>query len=260
MIPWLPPDIPFPDPEQALIEPNGLLAATESLSVERLLNAYQQGIFPWYSSDQPVLWWSPDPRMILVPEQFRYSRSLRQILRKIQHNQMQQHWEARVDSAFVEVIHACANTRSERGTWITPEIIEAYHALHQMGYAHSVEIWIDDQLSGGLYGVAIGRMFYGESMFSRVANTSKIALASLVPFLHVQGCRMIDCQQNTAHLASLGAHEIPRPEFLAQLKLLIAEPAIDWPNQLPIELPHRHNTELPLTLRMFKSEQQNEPS
>ena len=230
MIPWLAADTPFPPVTQALSEPNGLLAASEDISTERLLTAYQHGIFPWYSAGQPVLWWSPDPRMVLLPQQFKCTRSLRQTLRKIN---LDNTFEIRVDSDFVAVMQACAETRThQEGTWITPEIIATYVGLHQRGLAHSVEIWIDGQLQGGLYGVNIGRMFFGESMFARVSDASKIALTYLVAFLHSQGCRMLDCQQNTAHLASLGGHEIPRSEFLATLQALMIEPQIVWPNQL----------------------------
>lgn len=230
MIPWLAPGVPFPPVTQALTEPNGLLAASEEVSSERLLEAYQQGIFPWYSAGQPVLWWSPDPRMVLLPQQFKCARSLRQTLRKIN---LDATWEIRVNSAFIAVMHACAEMRAgQDGTWITPEIITAYSDLHQRGLAHSVEIWINGHLQGGLYGVNIGRMFFGESMFARVSNASKVALTYLVAFLLSQGCRMIDCQQNTAHLASLGAHEITRQKFLTTLRELIAEPQIVWPNRL----------------------------
>lgn len=231
MISWLTADTPFPPTTDALVLPNGLLAASETLTTTRLLSAYRQGIFPWYSVGQPVLWWCPDPRMVLVPGQFKCARSLRQVLRQIDFDPR---WEIRVDSAFITVMQACADSprHGQEGTWITPEIIAAYSGLHQQGLAHSIEIWVDGQLQGGLYGVNIGRIFFGESMFSRVSNASKIALAYLVAFLHSQGCPMIDCQQNTAHLASLGAKEIPRDTFLEQLHVLTEEPQIMWPNQL----------------------------
>ncbi|TAK90958.1 MAG: leucyl/phenylalanyl-tRNA--protein transferase [Burkholderiaceae bacterium] len=231
MIPWLDNGTPLPPPAQALREPNGLLAASTDISATRLLEAYRQGIFPWYSAGQPVLWWSPDPRMVLFPEAFVCARSLRKTLNRIARDTR---WQIRIDSDFGGVMQACAaSARSgQDGTWITAEIIAAYTGLHQQGLAHSVETWCEDELVGGLYGVSLGRMFFGESMFSRVTDASKIALAYLVFFLRNQGCRMIDCQQNTAHLASLGAHEIPRSDFLQQLKSLIAEPQIIWPAQL----------------------------
>lgn len=215
MIPWLVEAKPFPAVEDALGFPNGLLAAGGNLSVTRLLEAYRQGIFPWFSPGEPILWWSPDPRMVLIPGEFRIARSLEKILRH--HN-----YEVRCDTAFEQVIRACAAPRdSQSGTWITEEMISAYVSLHMTGYAHSVEVWIDNKLAGGLYGVAIGRMFYGESMFSTASNTSKIALAHLARQLERWQFRMIDCQMKTAHLASLGAREIPRSEFIARLKELV---------------------------------------
>jgi len=230
MIPWLTRDAPFPPPAQALTDPNGLLAASEDISSERVLDAYRHGIFPWYSAGQPVLWWSPDPRMVLIPHEFKRSDSLRKTLRQVSRDSR---WEIRIDHAFIEVMQACADSRKDQdGTWITPEIIAAYHGLQRRGFAHSVETWFEGRLCGGLYGVNIGHMFYGESMFARIPDASKIALAHLAGFLHRAECRMIDCQQNTPHLASLGAHEIPRSEFLATLSELTAEPQIVWPTQL----------------------------
>lgn len=231
MIPWLEAGDPFPDVSGALTEAcaaNGLLAASANLTPERLLEAYRQGIFPWYSIGQPVLWWSTDPRMVLHTGQFKVSRSLKKRLRQVSRSmQTDGRWQIRFDSAFVAVMRACAAPRGdEYGTWITDEIIEGYHALHRQGYAHSSELWFDGELVGGLYGVAIGRMFYGESMFARVTDASKIALAWMVHFLRDNGVSMIDCQQETSHLASLGAAPIPRSEFIAHLRHAIEQPPI----------------------------------
>lgn len=218
MIQWLEQDDGFPPLERALEEPNGLLAASADLSVARLLDAYRKGIFPWYGSGQPVLWWSPDPRMVLFPAEFRMPRSLAKRLRR-------RDYEIRVDSAFETVMRGCAAPRGDAaGTWITEEMINAYCALHGLGHAHSVETWIGGRLAGGLYGVAIGRMFYGESMFTRVADASKIALAHLVRRLERRGFGMIDCQMNTAHLARFGAREIPRADFSRRLGELVNYP------------------------------------
>lgn len=215
MIPWLDVRDTFPPLERALREPNGLLCAGGDLSAQRLIAAYRNGIFPWYSPGEPILWWSPDPRMVLVPGEFRLSRSLRRTLRKGER-------EIRLDSDFAAVIRACASVRrpGQAGTWISAPMQAAYCRLHELGFAHSVETWLDDRLVGGLYGVAIGRMFYGESMFSLTADASKIAFAHLVRFLETQGFGLIDCQMNTAHLASLGAREIARDEFIARLREL----------------------------------------
>ena len=219
MIPWLESDDPFPPLAQALREPNGLLAAGGTLDAERLLSAYRSGIFPWYGEDQPVLWWSPDPRMVLFPEEFRLPRSLAKRMRRGDH-------EIRIDTAFEAVMRACAAPRGDgAGTWITGEMISAYCTLHRMGHAHSVETWIGGELAGGLYGIALGRMFYGESMFTRVADASKIALASLVRRLQSRQFGMIDCQMNTAHLARFGAREIPRDDFSRRLAELVNCPA-----------------------------------
>ncbi len=218
MIPWLDGGDPFPPVHRALDEPNGLLAAGGELSVERLLDAYRHGIFPWYSDSQPVLWWSPDPRMVLVPSELDVSRSLRKRLRK-------DDYEVRTDTCFSEVLLACAEPRDgEAGTWITDELAEAYIALHRAGYAHSVETWIEGVLAGGLYGVSIGRMFYGESMFTRASNASKIALAHLARQLERWQFPLIDCQMSTSHLASLGAREITRNDFLRTLSELVNYP------------------------------------
>jgi leucyl/phenylalanyl-tRNA--protein transferase len=218
MIPWLDPASRFPPLHAALGEPNGLLAAGGDLSPQRLIEAYRSGIFPWFNSGEPVLWWSPDPRMVLFPDQIKISRSLRKILTK-------GGYEVRVDSAFREVMEACgAPRRKQAGTWIHPEMVSAYSTLHEMGSAHSVEIWIGGELAGGLYGIAQGRAFFGESMFSRVPNTSKIALVHLARQLQRWGFGMIDCQMKTAHLASLGATEIAREEFSQRLKELVNYP------------------------------------
>lgn len=218
MIPWLTPDSPFPPLNSALTHPNGLLAVGGDLSPRRLIEAYRHGIFPWFNEGEPILWWSPDPRMVLFPGELKISRSLRKVLKK-------GGYEIRIDSAFAEVMQACAKPRRERpGTWIHAEMISAYAALHEMGFAHSVEVWIGGELMGGLYGVALGRMFFGESMFSRASDASKIAFVHLVIQLERRGLRMIDCQMKTAHLASLGAREIPRKEFSQKLKELVNYP------------------------------------
>lgn len=211
-------DTPFPPVEQALHRPNGLLAVGGDLSVRRLADAYRQGIFPWFGEGEPVLWWSPSPRMVLIPDEFKVSRSLRKVLRK-------NRYHIRTDSAFEQVIRACSAPRDRQsGTWINAGMITAYTELHHMGVAHSVETWMNGNLVGGLYGISIGRMFYGESMFSRVTDASKIALAHLTAQLHCWGYGMIDCQMNTPHLASLGAREIPRAEFIHRLNELICFP------------------------------------
>ena len=218
MIPWLAADTPFPPLETALREPNGLLAAGADLSPQRLLDAYRQGIFPWFNQGDPVLWWSPDPRMVLFPAELKVSRSLRKTLRA-------HRFEVRSDSAFRAVMQECAAARGPQvGTWISDGIIAAYTRLHELGRAHSVETWIDGELAGGLYGVALGGMFYGESMFSSKADASKIAFVHLVRQLQRWGCGMVDCQMKTAHLASLGAREIPRAEFARRLTELIRLP------------------------------------
>jgi leucyl/phenylalanyl-tRNA---protein transferase len=219
VIPWLNTDQPFPSVQQALRQPNGLLAAGADLSLPRLISAYQQGIFPWYSEGQPVLWWSPDPRMVLEPAEIIVSRSLRKRLRK-------RDFEVRVDTSFLQVMRACAQPRpGQPGTWITDDMLDAYGRLHAAGYAHSVETWIDGTLSGGLYGVALGGVFFGESMFTHATDASKIALAHLARQLERWNFGMVDCQMATAHLASLGAHEIPRKEFMRRLAELVNYPA-----------------------------------
>ncbi|MES2933442.1 MAG: leucyl/phenylalanyl-tRNA--protein transferase [Pseudomonadota bacterium] len=235
MIPWLSTNTPFPAVETALPEGSGaagLLAAGGDLSPERLLSAYRQGIFPWFSEGQPILWWSTDPRMVLMTENFVISNSLKKTIRKIQRASGNEgRWQMRFDTAFEEVMRACAAPRRDgTGTWISEDIIDGYSALHRQGYAHSSEVWLDGELVGGAYGVAIGRMFYGESMFARVTDASKIALAYLVHFLKKNGVSMIDCQQETRHLASLGAAPISRTQFVARLRLELAKPPIEnWP-------------------------------
>lgn len=214
MITWLAPDDPperFPPHEAALSDPPGLLAAGGDLRPERLLAAYSRGIFPWYSPGQPVLWWSPDPREVLWPQEFRPSRSLRRAIR-------QRGFRLHEDRDFAAVIDACAAPRSRSpGTWITPEMRSAYCALHQRGLAHSYEIWSGATLVGGLYGVRLGAVFFGESMFSRQPDASKAALAGLVGRCAALGIELIDCQLPSAHLRSLGSRPIPRREFLAFL-------------------------------------------
>jgi leucyl/phenylalanyl-tRNA--protein transferase len=251
LIPWLNDNTPFPPVEHALRTPNGLLAAGGSLSVPRLLDAYRHGIFPWFNPGDPILWWSPDPRMVLIPSEFKISRSLAKVLRNAP-------YEVRTDTAFEQVMRSCAAPRTihqdaHHGTWIHEDVIAAYCALHQLGYAHSVEVWMNGQLVGGVYGVAIGLMFYGESMFSNANNASKIALAHLARQLErwqdissppdvpcvpsaehlvasaTRRTCMIDCQMYTPHLASLGAREIPRSEFIARLQELVhCAPITDW--------------------------------
>jgi leucyl/phenylalanyl-tRNA--protein transferase len=234
MIPWLHIDSPFPDVSRALTEADGapgLLAAGADLSPERLLQAYRLGIFPWFSEGQPILWWSTDPRMVLMCERFVVSHSLKKAMRKVAHSMHSGgEWEIRFDSAFESVMRACAAPRRDgNGTWISEDIIAGYCGLHQRGYAHSSELWHQGQLVGGAYGVSIGQMFYGESMFAKETDASKIALAYLVTFLQANGVTMIDCQQQTAHLASLGASAIARTEFIDHLQLATVQPQIsNW--------------------------------
>jgi leucyl/phenylalanyl-tRNA--protein transferase len=210
----------FPPPEQALTEPNGLLAAGGDLTPERLLAAYKRGIFPWYQEGQPILWWSPDPRAVLTPGTLKVSRSLRRSLKK-------QRFEFRVDTAFDLVVAGCAEPRHYGGgTWITAEMAEAYGRLHRLGWAHSFESWTDGRLVGGLYGVAIGRAFFGESMFTRVTDASKIALVHAVEYLRSRDTEIIDCQVASAHTRSLGAVDIPRAEFVSLIGQLCADPGL----------------------------------
>jgi leucyl/phenylalanyl-tRNA--protein transferase len=221
---WLERGDPFPPVERALKNPNGLLAAGADLSVERLLDAYRRGVFPWYSNGQPPLWWSPDPRMVLFCAQLKLPRSLAKSIRN-------KGYEVRIDTAFREVLKGCAEPRrNEPGTWLGRDMRVAYARLHEDGYAHSFETWRDDELVGGLYGVALGRMFYGESMFSRATDASKVALVALVQHLTQKGFPLIDCQMHTPLLESLGAREIPRREFLRALSGLVnyPEPPSKW--------------------------------
>ncbi len=211
----------FPDVSEALEEPNGLLAVGGELSAECLLHAYRRGIFPWYGEAQPVLWWSPDPRMVLFPRELHVSRSLRKTLRR-------HPYRITMDRCFAEVVAACAAPRrDEAGTWITPEMAAAYRHLHELGFAHSVEAWRDGRLVGGLYGVAIGRVFFGESMFHRERDASKVAFVWLVRSLQARGFGLVDCQVATPHLARLGAREIPRARFIALLDRYCELPG--WP-------------------------------
>lgn len=220
MLPWLGRKDPFPPLERALKDPNGLLAAGGDLSLERLLDAYRHGIFPWFSRGEPILWWSPDPRMVLYTGELKVSRSLAKNLRN-------KGYELRVDTAFREVLKGCANRKE---TWLGRPMQSAYLALHQSGYAHSFETWRGDDLVGGLYGVALGRMFYGESMFSTATDASKVALVGLARVLVARGFPLIDCQMKTPLLASLGGREIPRAAFLRALAALVnyAEPPGKW--------------------------------
>jgi leucyl/phenylalanyl-tRNA--protein transferase len=217
---WLSPDQrvdSFPPPAEALNEPNGLLAAGGDLTPERLLAAYKQGIFPWYQEGQPILWWSPDPRAVLWRSGVRVSRSLRRSVTK-------GGFEFRVDSAFESVVAACAEPRRYGGgTWITADMADAYGRLHRLGWAHSFETWAHGRLVGGLYGVGLGRVFFGESMFTRVSDASKVALVHAIEHLHARDIDVIDCQVASAHTRSLGAVEIPRVEFLRLVAELCAE-------------------------------------
>jgi len=221
------PNIGFPDTQLAESDPNGLLAIGGDLSETRLLDAYRRGIFPWYSVGQPILWWSPAPRMVLYPRELHVSRSLRKAMRN-------RGYEVSVDMAFDAVIRACAAPRDETGgTWLLPEMIASYTALHRSGYAHSIETWYAGELVGGLYGVMIGRVFFGESMFSRRSDASKMAFALLAELGEKLPLRFIDCQIHTPHLASLGARPIPREEFHHELARGIAESASPLYRRLP---------------------------
>jgi leucyl/phenylalanyl-tRNA--protein transferase len=221
MIPWLKPASPpdaFPPVTQALTEPDGLLCAGGDLSPERLLAAYRHGIFPWFAEGQPILWWSPDPRMVLFPGELKVSRSLRKTLRL-------QQFRVTIDTCFDAVITQCADsgTRAKAGTWISPAMRTAYGELHRQGHAHSVEVWLDKAdgtsgLVGGLYGLLLGRVFFGESMFSTATDASKVALHALVQWLHEYDVELIDCQVASEHLFTLGARLIPRAEFVACLE------------------------------------------
>lgn len=223
MIPLLGPTDPFPPTTRALDDPNGLLAAGGGLSPERLLDAYSRGIFPWFSEGDPVLWWCPDPRMVLPTHGVHVSRSLRRRLRRAD-------YDVTFDRAFVEVLHACAAPRRhDSGTWLVPSMIRAYERLHREGAAHSIEIWMNGALAGGLYGVALGRMFFGESMFTRQTDASKMAIVLLAAQLARWEIPLIDCQMRTEHLATLGAVDIPRREFLSRVADQVRRPPVtDW--------------------------------
>ncbi len=229
-LPWLEPGQGFPPVESAW-GPNdpapGLLAAGGVLDVPTLVAAYSRGIFPWYSAGQPILWWSTDPRMVLEVDAFKLHRSLRKTLQK---RLREGRLEIRVDSEFERVIRACAHTprAGQNGTWILPAMVDAYVRLHDAGLAHSVETWIDGELVGGLYCINLGQMVYGESMFSRQNDASKIALAALVAFCRVRGLPLIDCQQDTSHLSSLGAQLMPRDLFCQHVRLASQRPAPEW--------------------------------
>ena len=230
MIPFLHADDPFPPVDCALTDPNGLLAAGGDLSPARLIDAYQRGIFPWFGEDDPVLWWSPDPRMVLYCEELRVSRSLRRVLRSGR-------FRVTMDAAFPAVMAGCAEPRpGQDGTWITPAMTAAYRRLEALGVAHSVETWVDDRLVGGLYGVALGRMFFGESMFARETDASKVAFVHLVRQLERWEMPLIDCQMSTAHLASLGAREIARAEFTREVRRLVSQPPVPAPWHLEQDL------------------------
>jgi leucyl/phenylalanyl-tRNA--protein transferase len=231
---WLDPrdtQFEFPDVELALEEPDGLLAIGGDLKPERLLLAYRQGIFPWYNQGQPILWWAPNPRAVLFPEKLKISRSLRKALRN-------KNFTVTLDQAFSDVVEACSQPRdydSQPGTWITHEMKQAYKALHQRGAAHSIECWLDGQLVGGLYGVAIGRIFFGESMFTRRSDASKVAFVILAQHLARWGFGAIDCQIHSQHLESLGAENIPRTEFSALLDQYCEQPGPTWQFELAVK-------------------------
>lgn len=228
MLPWLlPHPIQFPPVEQALRDPDGLLAAGGDLTPGWLLAAYRRGIFPWYGDDQPILWWSPDPRMVLFPEEIRVRRSLAKRLRNAG-------FEVTANRAFDAVVAACAAPRLHQpDTWITPEMHTAYGRLHALGAAHSVEVWRDGELVGGLYGIALGPVFFGESMFSRESDASKVALVHLARAMSAGGGRLIDCQMHTDHLASLGARDIARAEFIGYLEKWLGKASDEVSDQAP---------------------------
>lgn len=215
----------FPDPTQALDDPNGLLAVGGDLTPKRLVSAYCQGIFPWFSEEDPILWWSPDPRSVLIPETYKASRSLQKFMRK-------QAYDITTDQCFEQVMINCATTREE--TWISDSMLHAYCRLHELGIAHSVEYWVDKQLMGGLYGLNIGGAFFGESMFSKTSNASKVAFTHLCQLCNELGIEMIDCQVHNSHLASLGAIELDREDFLAKLSKLIRKP-VKWQPEIMAE-------------------------
>ncbi|WP_444928223.1 leucyl/phenylalanyl-tRNA--protein transferase [Microbulbifer sp. TRSA002] len=218
--------VDFPPTEFALDDPNGLLAAGGDLTPEWLVEAYQRGVFPWYSDDQPILWWSPSPRCVVIPQNFRIGRTLRKVLRRGT-------FSVTFDQAFAEVIEACRAPRAdETGTWITDEMCDAYIDMHHQGFAHSVEVWRDSQLAGGLYGIALGRVFFGESMFHRETDASKVAFVHLVRQLELWGCPLIDCQVSNPHLSSLGAVEMCRKDFEQLLADGVKQPPFPQPWKL----------------------------
>ena len=221
-LPWLDESVEkFPPVISALDEPNGLLAAGGDLSPERIQSAYQQGIFPWFEQDQPILWWCPNPRSVIYPHQFKASRSLSKTIRK-------NRYQITFDTAFDDVIRACAEARSgQADTWITDDMINAYNQLHKLGVAHSIESWSDGQLVGGLYGLAIGQVFFGESMFSRSTDASKVAFATMVNWLKSWDYTLIDCQVSNPHLTSLGAVELPRDQFIKELGQRVVQTPCD---------------------------------
>jgi len=220
-------DLIFPSP--LLARKEGLLAVGGDLSQERLLLAYRMGIFPWYSKDEPIMWWSPDPRLVLYPSELRISRSLKKTIKK-------QIFKLTVDEAFERVISACAcsRTQADEGTWIVEEMIDAYCRLHESGLAHSVEAWQGGRLAGGLYGVSLGKCFFGESMFTRISNASKVALVALVEHLQALGFDLIDCQTSTPHLIGFGAREIPRTRFLKELAQALKSPTLKGKWTIPL--------------------------
>lgn len=222
MIPFLGPADPFPPVEQALDNPEGLLAAGGSLTTKRLVEAYRSGIFPWFNDGDPILWWSPDPRTILRPAHVHVSHSLRKRLKK-------QEYCVTLDRVFARVLDGCAAPRpGDNGTWLSPAMRRAYLSLHNAGLAHSVEVWMNGELAGGVYGVAIGRAFFGESMFARRTDASKIGIVVLAAQLDRWAFPWIDCQLETAHLLSLGAEHLPRRQFVAEVARLVKEPAPSW--------------------------------
>lgn len=236
------PDEPFPDVEYALTEPSGLLAIGGDLHPRRVLNAYANGIFPWYNPDEPILWWSPDPRTVFRPRSLHVSRSMRRVLNRAD-------YAVTLDQAFEIVLEQCAAPRSgQRGTWLGPAMREAYLRLHALGYAHSVEVWRERRLVGGLYGVALGGVFFGESMFSRASNGSKLALVYLAHQLAAWRFSLLDGQVGSPHLYRMGAFDMPRARFQRTLRRSMTHPDRPGPWQLDIDVPHdpRH---LPLALR-----------
>ena len=240
MIPFLSSHDPFPPVDRALRDPNGLLAAGADLSPERLLDAYSHGIFPWFGEEDPLLWWSPDPRMVLYTAEVHVSHSLRKTIRSGR-------LKISLDRCFAQVMEGCAAPRQgQTGTWITDEMTDAYGRLFALGYAHSVEVWSDTDLVGGLYGVAIGRMFYGESMFSRVSDASKVALVALVKQIERWSFPLVDCQMSTSHLSSLGAREVSRAAFLRQLRPAVREEPVPSPWRFDADLLDTMGSQPPL--------------